>query len=105
MLQAGLNVTVPALLVLGIGALSYGLAPRLAAPLLYALILWSFLIEIVGSSITTNHLVLDTALLSHLAPVPTASLNWTAIGSLTGLGVLAALAGLAAFQRRDLAAA
>lgn len=105
MLQAALNVMAPALFVLGLGALLYGLVPRLAAPLLYALVLWSFLIEIVGANITTNHLLLDTALLSHLGPVPAASLNWTAIAWLTGLGVLATLAGLPAFERRDLAAA
>lgn len=103
MLQASLNVMPPALFILGLGTLLYGLAPRLAAPILYVLVLWSFLIEIVGSNITSNHLLLDTALLSHLGPVPAASLNWAAIGLLSGLAVIAALAGLAAFQRRDLA--
>ena len=33
------------------------------------------------------------------------AINWTAVAWLTGLGVVAALAGLAAFNRRDLAAA
>jgi len=105
MLQAGLNTAVPGLFVLGAGALLYGLAPRLAAPLLYVLVLWSFLVEIIGSSLTTNHWLLDSAVLSHLGPVPAAHLNWVAIGWLTGLGVLAAAAGFAAFGRRDLAAA
>lgn len=105
MLQAGLNMMPAALFVLGLGTLLFALVPRLAAPLLYVLVLWSFLIEIIGSSITSNHLLLDTALFSHLGPVPAASLNWTAMGVLTGLGVIAALAGLIAFQRRDLVAA
>jgi ABC-2 type transport system permease protein len=105
MLQAGLNVAVPALFIIGVGALLYGLVPRLAVPVLYALILWSFLIQIIGSTITVNHWLIDTAVLTHLGPVPATSLNWTAIAWLTGLGVLAALAGLAAFNRRDLAAA
>jgi len=105
MLQAGLNVMPAALFILGLGTLLYGLVPRIATPILYVVVLWSFLIDIIGSSITSNLLLLDTALLSHLGPVPAASLNWTAIGVLTGLGVITALAGLAAFQRRDLAAA
>ncbi|MEU4498569.1 ABC transporter permease subunit [Streptomyces sp. NPDC023998] len=105
MFQAGLNVTAPALFVLGVGTLLYGLAPRLAVPILYGLVLWSFVIEIIGASITTNHWLLDTAVLSHLGPVPATSLDWTAIAWLTGLGVIAALVGLAAFERRDLAAA
>lgn len=105
MMQAGLNVAVPALFVLGLGTLLYGLLPRLAVPILYAVILWSFLIETVGSSITTNHWLLDTAVLTHLGPVPAASPHWTAIAWLTGLALIGALAGLAAFGRRDLAAA
>jgi len=105
MLEGGLNMMPAALFVLGLGTLLYGLMPRIAAPLLYALVLWSFLIEIIGSSITSNRLLLDTALFSHLGPVPASSLNWTAIAVLTGLGLIAAFAGLAAFQRRDLAAA
>jgi len=105
MLQAGLNVTAPALFVLGVGTLLYGLAPRIALPVLYSLVLWSFVIQIIGSSITTNHWLLDTAVLSHLGPVPAASLDWTAIAWLAGLGVIATLAGLTAFERRDLAAA
>lgn len=105
MFQAGLNVAVPALFVLGVGAFLYGLVPRLAVPILYGLVLWSFVIEIIGSSITANHWLLDTAVLSHLGPVPATGLDWTAIAWLTGLGVIAALAGLAAFDRRDLAAA
>ena len=104
MLQAGLNVAVLALVILGVGVLLYGLVPRVAVLVRYALVLWSFLVEIVGSSISANHWLLDTAVLSHLGPVPATSLNWSAIAWLTGLGVIAALAGLAAFGRRDLAA-
>jgi ABC-2 type transport system permease protein len=105
MLQAGLNLIPPALLILGLGTLLLGVAPRLAMPLLYALVLWSFLIEIIGTSITSSHWLLDTALFTHVGPVPAASLDWAAMGILTGLGLIAALAGLATFTRRDLAAA
>ena len=105
MLQAGVNTAAPGLFVLGIGALLFGLLPRLAAPILYGLVLWTFLIEIIGSSITTNHWILDTAVLTHLGPVPASGLNWTAVGWLAGIGVLAAAGGLAAFKRRDLVAA
>ncbi len=105
MMQAGLNVAVPGLFILGLGTLLYGFLPRLAVPVLYTVILWSFLIETVGSGITSNHWILDTAVLTHLGPVPAASLHWTAIAWLTGLAVIGALAGLAAFARRDLVAA
>ena len=95
-MQAGLNVAVPALFILGLGTLLYGLAPRLAAPVLYALVLWSFLVEIIGTSITSNHWLIDTALLSHLGAVPATGVDWAAAGWLTGLAVICALAGLAA---------
>jgi ABC-2 type transport system permease protein len=105
MMQAGLNAAVPALFILGLGTLLYGVAPRVAAPALYAVILWSFLVEIIGSGITSNHWLLDTAVLTHLGPVPATGLHWTAIGWLIGFAVVAAAAGASAFTRRDLVAA
>jgi len=42
---------------------------------------------------------------SLTAFVPATGVDWTAVGWLTGLAVICALAGLAAFRRRDLAAA
>ncbi len=105
MLQAGWNVMVPALFVLGLGVFLYGLAPRLAVPLLYASVLWSFVIAIVGSTINTNHWFLDTSLLTHLGPVPASDLSWPAIGWMLGAAVVAIFAGLVAFTRRDLASA
>jgi len=105
MLRAGFNVAVPGLFVLGLGALLYGLVPRLAAPTLYLLVLWSFLVETIGTSITSNHWALDTAILTHLGPVPAADLHWSAIAILLGAAMIAAVAGVAAFNRRDLAAA
>jgi ABC-2 type transport system permease protein len=62
-------------------------------------------LEIAGTSITSSRWLLDTALFTHVGPVPAASLDGPAMGILTGLGLIAALAGLAAFRRRDLAAA
>jgi len=54
---------------------------------------------------TSSHWPLDTAVLSHIGPVPATTLDRAAIARLTGLGALAALTGLVAFNRRDLAAA
>ncbi|HEV7189129.1 MAG TPA: hypothetical protein VGN28_14650 [Blastococcus sp.] len=105
MLQAGLNVVVPALFVVGLGTLLFGLVPRLARPILYAVVAWSVLVVVLGPSVVTNHWVLDTAVLTHVGPVPASALNWTAIGWMTGLALLAAVGGAAAFSRRDLASA
>jgi ABC-2 type transport system permease protein len=103
LIQAGLNVAAPALFVLGTGALVYGLVPRLVSPVLYGLVAWSFIIEIVGPSVKADHWLLDTAILSHIAPAPAANPNWTAVSWLIALGVMAAAAGAFAFNKRDLA--
>jgi ABC-2 type transport system permease protein len=105
MLEAGFNVMVLALFVLGIGAFLYGLVPRIAVPALYAFILWSFVIVLIGSSVTTNRWLLDTALLTHLGPVPATGLHWAAIAWMGGIAVAASAAGFLMFRRRDLAGA
>jgi ABC-2 type transport system permease protein len=105
MLQAGLNVAVPAVFILGVGSVLFGLLPRLAAPILYGLVLWSFVVEIIGANLTTRQWILDTSVLTHLGPVPASATNWTAVAWLTALGVVAAATGIAAFHRRDLATA
>jgi ABC-2 type transport system permease protein len=105
MLQAGLNTTVPGLLVLGLGTLLYGLTPRLAAPVLYVLVLWSLLVEIVGTTLTDARWVRDSSVLAHLGPVPATPLSWSAVAWLLGLAALAAVGGLLAFTRRDLVGA
>ena len=105
MLRAGFNVAVPAVLVLGVGTMLLGLAPRLAVPALYAFVLWSVLGSIFGTSLIDSRWVLRTAVLTDLTPVPAAGLDWTAIGVLGALSVVAAWIGVVAFDRRDLAAA
>jgi ABC-2 type transport system permease protein len=105
LIQAGLNVAPPAVFVLGISALVYGLWPRAAIGVAYGLVVWSFLVEIVAGVFNSNHWLLDTSPLLHMAPAPAADPNWTAAAWLIGLGLLAALAGIASFRRRDLVGA
>lgn len=105
MLEAGLNTAVPGLVVLGLGTLLYGIVPRLVAPTLYAFVLWSFLVEIIGTSITDARWFIDTSVLAHLGPVPATPPDWSTIAWLTALAAVGCLGGLTAFTRRDLAGA
>jgi ABC-2 type transport system permease protein len=105
LLQAGLNVTPPAIFVLGIGALAFGLVPRWAIAVVYALVVWSFIAETVSSITTSGHWLGDTSPLAHITPAPAAEPNWAAGAWLVGLGLAAAAAGVVAFGRRDLAGA
>jgi ABC-2 type transport system permease protein len=105
LIEAGLNVAPPAVFVLGVGGLAFGLWPRWAIGVAYGLVVWSFLVEAVASVTTSSHWLLDTSPLLHVAPAPAADPNWRASAWLIGLGLLAMLAGVAAFSRRDLAEA
>jgi polyether ionophore transport system permease protein len=105
LLKAGLNVAPPAIFVLGIGGLAFGLWPRGAIGVVYGLVVWSFIVETISTVVDSNHWLRDTSPVLHIAPVPAAEPNWTAAAWLLGLGLLAATAGIAAFGRRDLAGA
>lgn len=99
---AGLNIVPPAVFILGVGGLVYGLWPRAATGLTYGLVIWSFLVETIASVTNASHWLRDTSPLLHIAPVPAADPNWTSAGWLVGLGLLAAAGGVVAFGRRDL---
>ncbi len=102
LLEAGLNVAPPAAFVLGIGGLAYGLWPRAAIAVTYGLIVWSFLVEILAALVNSNHWLLDTSPFLHITPAPAAAPDWTAGTWLMGLGLLAGIAGIATFRRRDI---
>lgn len=105
LLAAGVNVIPVGILVLGIGTLVYGLAPRFAAVAAYTVVAWSFIVEIIGAGIGASHWLLDTSVLHHIARAPAAPVQWDMAAILTGIGIAAAIAGAAAFARRDLAGA
>jgi ABC-2 type transport system permease protein len=102
LVKAGINVAPPAMFVFGVGVLAYGLWPRGAVAVTYGLVVWSFLVETIASLVDSNHWLRDTSPLQHLKPAPATPPNWTAAIWLVGLGLVAALIGLAIFGRRDL---
>ncbi len=101
-LGAGVNVIAPAVFLLGVGTLVLGVRPRLVTAAVYAVLAWSFLIEIIGGIIRANRWLLDTSVFYQMAAAPAVPPNWTADGVLAGLGVSAAVIGGAFFRRRDL---
>ena len=101
-LAAGINVVPAGIFVLGIGTLVHGLAPRFAAAVAYGLVVWSFLVEIVGASLGASRWLLDLSLLHHLARAPAAPVRWDSAAILVAIGLTAAAIGAIAFARRDL---
>jgi ABC-2 type transport system permease protein len=105
MLAAGINLVPPSVLLLGFGALVLGWAPRTAPGAVYALVAWSFLVELIGGIVGINHWVLDTSVFHQMATAPATAPNWSTAGILVGLGAVAAILGGIGFRRRDLAEA
>jgi ABC-2 type transport system permease protein len=102
MIDAGINVVPPALLLLGIGALVYGAFPRAVTAVTYGALVWSLLVELTGSLVNVNHWILDTSSFHQMAAAPSVPIDWTANAVMVALGVACALVGVAAFNHRDL---
>lgn len=102
MLGAGLNTVPPALMLLGIGVLAFGLVPRAAIVLTYGAMVWSLLIEISGGIANVNHWILDSSAFHQMAAAPSVSINWTSNAIMVLIGAAAAIVGVGAFNRRDL---
>jgi ABC-2 type transport system permease protein len=105
LLEAGLNPIGPALFVLGLGVLVEGAWPRATSVIVYGLVAWSFLIELIGGIVNANHWLLDTSVFHQLAGAPAVAPDWISAGILIGLAILATAVGARALQRRDLASA
>jgi len=102
LLAAGLNVVPPAVVILGIGVLTFGVRPRLTSIVVYAVLGWSLLIVIIGGIGAVSHWVLDTSVFHQMASAPATAPRWGTNGLMLAVGLTAALGGVAAFRARDL---
>ncbi len=98
---AGANAIPAALVVLGVGTLLHGLAPRRAAAVTYAGVAFSFLLEVVGSTVDLPEWLLGVSVFHHVAPAPAVDPDGTAALVLVIVGVIAAGLGALALRRRD----
>jgi ABC-2 type transport system permease protein len=103
LIKSGLNMVAPAIFVLGVGILGLGFWPRWSSMLAYAIIGWSFLIEMLSSGLSLNKWLLDTSLLHHIALSPATGINWQTNEIIIGLGLILCLIGALRFNSRDLA--
>ena len=102
LLEAGVNLVPPAVTILGLGILVFGIRPRMTSAVVYGYLAWSLLLVIVGGIGAVNHWVLDTSVFHQMASAPAVPPDWEANGIMIAFGVSAALVGIAAFGRRDL---
>jgi len=102
MLEAGANCLPVALVFLGIGALAYSIAPRASGGIAYGLVTACFLWQLVGSLLGAPRWLVDLTPFAHVGLVPTQAFRGQAAAIMTLIGLLAALAALGIFRRRDL---
>ncbi len=102
LLVAGINLVPPAIVVLGLGVLAFGIRPRTTSIVVYGVLAWSLLLVIVGGIGAINHWILDTSVFHQMASAPAVPPNWEANGIMTVGGISAAFVGGALFRRRDL---
>jgi ABC-2 type transport system permease protein len=102
---AGINVVPVGIVVLGLGTLVHGLAPRATSFVVYGIVAWSFLVEIVGGVVRANHWLLDASLFHHISPAPAADPRWLANLAFVVIGAALAAVGTFLFSRRDIATA
>jgi len=88
--------------ILGIGGFVIGILPRAAVVATYGVLVWSFLVELVGGIVNVNHWVLDTSVFHQMAAAPAVSANWATGGVMVAVGAVASALGVIAFRRRDL---
>ncbi|MFG1605203.1 ABC transporter permease [Actinoplanes sp. NPDC049265] len=95
-------VQLPAAWVVGaIGVALFGFSARLAA-IAWAVLVTSVLIVELGAILGLNHWVMDTSPFTHVPKLPGTRLVGTPLVWLSGVAVVLATGGLAAFRRRDL---
>jgi ABC-2 type transport system permease protein len=102
MIEAGANSMPIALLFLGIAALAYAVVPRASAGIAYGLVTVAFLWQLVGSLIGAPKWLVDLTPFEHVGLVPAQPFRPAAAAIMVAIGLVAALAALAVFRRRDL---
>jgi ABC-2 type transport system permease protein len=100
--RATLNLLPIAVLVAGIAIAAFGVLPRLTVALPVAVAVVGFVASMLGPALDWPQWALDLSPFTHLALVPAEPWAATAGLVMSGIGLLLGVAGLLAFQRRDL---
>jgi ABC-2 type transport system permease protein len=102
LIEAGANCLPVTLLFLGVAALAYALVPRASGAIAYALVTVAFLWDLIGSLLGAPRWLVELTPFEHVGLVPAQPFRAGAAAIMVGIGLLAALAALAVFRRRDL---
>jgi ABC-2 type transport system permease protein len=102
MLEAGANCLPVAILFLGIAALAYAAVPRASAGIAYGLVTVGFLWQLFGALLGAPKWLVDVTPFAHVGLVPAQPFRAGAAAIMVAIGLAAAAAAIAVFERRDL---
>jgi putative exporter of polyketide antibiotics len=102
LLLGGLNIIAPAVFLMGLGVLIYGIKPRLTAIFMYAIIVWSFTVDVLSSSLKNAKFLSKTSLFHYVSLVPAVKADWRTFALTCLIGLVLMLAGATIFNSRDL---
>jgi len=102
MLEAGANCMPVSLLFLGLAALAYAILPRASAGIAYGLVTVAFLWDLFGALLGLPKWLVELTPFAHVGLVPEQSFRVGAAAIMLAIGLVAAIAALGAFRRRDL---
>jgi ABC-2 type transport system permease protein len=101
-LRAGLNLIPIAVMFVGLGIFLFGVYPSLTGPLLYSVMLVSFLLVLMDAFLDIPSWIISLSPFEYLALVPGEPANLTASAVFLLIGVVGGVIGTFAFRRRDL---
>lgn len=101
-LQNAIGLLGAIVLLIGIGAAMYGILPRLAAIVMYIVIVWAFLVDVLKSLFSLDDFVDKTSLLHYVSFMPNKAPDWPTFLWLVGCGVALMTVGVVSFTRRDI---
>ncbi len=102
LMEAGANCLPVSLLVLGLSALVYSTLPRASSAISYAFVTAMFLWYLVGSVLAVPKWTVGLTPFQHIGLVPTQHFRVEAALFMAVIGVVATIAALVVFRRRDL---
>ena len=102
LLGAGLNLVPPAVVIVGIGVLAFGVIPRATSVAVYGYLGWSLLVVVVGGIGAVDRWILDTSVFHQMASAPARPPDWLANCVMVLIGAAFMLLGAVAFRHRDI---
>ncbi len=101
-LLVGVTLVGTIIFAFGVGTLLYGVWPRIATAGMYVIIIWSFIIDLLGSVITLNDTLTRSSLFHYIATSPSKQPDWQTFLWLSVLGIALGAIGVFAFSKRDI---